>query len=387
MQHSFRGQLHDEIVYAFAAHDPKLRPIFVTAVKEDEYGPDALISQLDELCDENWLRDSDAFVMVPTQSPHLTRRLAEHQRNETTAGRSLPVVALTVPFAGDAFERLDLPQPPVVISNNRQGSFELGEKAGAACLDYVAEDGIRVLVVPGARQSDSVERTEGFLSGLRSELGQIRIDVQQLRAAQWSRSTAFSAVKDYLNSRDAKRIDILLGGNDDIALGARDAITRMTDNLPDLIARTSIYGYDAIDEARWLLRNKDAFFRGTVDQNLGRMASQLAELVWNLISGVAGRLQPTYLVPPNVIVVHPATSGDPNTPDIPAWNPKHWLDASDAAETAGVATQSLRRARAKDRANYVHEDGMFGIDSVGRIWRRQTPGGKKVWYLERTLRR
>lgn len=385
MRHCFRGELHDEVVYAFSqTRNPNLRPRFVTVVKEDEYGEGAAILKLEELERDGLIEACEVLVVVPSQSAHIASWVAERQVQRRRSKKPLLVIALTLPFHGNAFHSRGLPDPPVVISNNKHGAVQLGMHAASSFDGNIPPDGVHVALLPGRKgQIDSNDRLASFMDGFKEVLSEHDLHEITLEECQWSRRKADDVVRRYLESGRAERIDVLFAANDDAALGARDALKLLRMTKPDVVGRTRVFGYDAIEEAWRLIEGGDQLLCGTVCQNLDEMARQLAKLAAKLIEDPNGQIKPGEIsIAPTMIVGSNAVS--PMGPDIPPLDQDEWIDVRAAAAYIGITPEALRTSRARARARYRDPEGKSGIDAVGRNWRAEKAGGK-VWYLKRSL--
>jgi ABC-type sugar transport system substrate-binding protein len=251
-----------------------VRPIWQFVSREpDEFDTDTLVETL-------WreLRQSDRIqllVVAPTASKEFASAVAEIAKE-----KNLPVLALSLPFHHrSCFRKLKIDVPPVVITDSAFGTQALGRAASEA-IKRSRPNHNRPLVYlfPGqTHRIDSAHRLRNFCKGM-SDSG-MHPRVVFANECNWQRHVA-KAQMTRLIANTNEIIDVVFAANDEMALGVRDAIreaVRLTDC--HVVQRCLVFGFDAISEARSLILDNDTHFMGTVEQDLEKMAEQLAKLV------------------------------------------------------------------------------------------------------------
>ncbi len=220
-----------------------------------------------------------ALVVVPTWSAPFTDAVASLARNF-----HVPVVAFTLPFCNPAvFATRGVSQPPVVMSHNHQGGLLLGRAVGEAILarrSVRARSALRVLLIPGHRaRPDSISRLDGFESGLKSVVP--HLELTTLPDCEWSRELAQRGVGEFLSTAPAVP-EVVFAANDQMMLGARDALLRVVTNPST--AHPLLCGYDGIDEVKHHITAGCPWIFGTVQQDSDAMAQALAHLLQPMIT-------------------------------------------------------------------------------------------------------
>lgn len=220
-----------------------------------------------------------ALVVVPTWSAPFTDAVASLARNF-----HVPVVAFTLPFCNPAvFTTRGVSQPPVVMSHNHQGAVLLGKAVGEAVLarrSTRARSALRVLLVPGHRaRPDSISRLDGFESGLKSVIP--HLEISTLPDCEWSRELAQRGVGEFLSAAKAVP-EVVFAANDQMMLGARDALLRVVSGAAT--PHPLLCGYDGIDEVKHHIASGCPWIFGTVQQDSGAMAQALAHLLQPMIT-------------------------------------------------------------------------------------------------------
>lgn len=129
-------------------------------------------------------------------------------------------------------------------SNNKTG----GAKAAAIVVRALPKGG-RVLLLNGvAGQETAAARRDGFVEKINSLPTKSQFTIEE-RTCNWRRSEAYRTVDSLLGF--GKRFDAIFAANDEMALGAVEAI-RQYGKEP----RPVIVGFDAIDEAVQAVKDK-----------------------------------------------------------------------------------------------------------------------------------
>ncbi len=145
---------------------------------------------------------------------------------------------------------------------------------GRSLARWVTENfprGARIVLIVGQPGSSSAtDRTLGIHETLRSAGPQYSIVAEQ--SANWQRELGLTVTQNILTSLGAKVPEVILCENDDMALGALEALR--TSN----IAGVKVLGFDATPEA--LARVRDGEMAATVEQSPSRQAhAALQQLV------------------------------------------------------------------------------------------------------------
>ncbi|QQQ78707.1 sugar ABC transporter substrate-binding protein [Saccharothrix sp. 6-C] len=210
-------------------------------------------------------------VVVPTELHRMRSLLVEF-----CAELALPVVFTDVePFD----EESEYPANTAFVG---YASSDLGAEAGRWLVNHLRRRGVRrphVLIVASREHSD---RQESCADVLRTGLGNVSISLDDTCA--FSRSRAYNAVQAHIRSQAVRspRLDAVFCTNDEMALGAVDAL-RATES--PLTGETTVIGVDGIPEARHLIATAASPLRATVVQDPHRLTESAVEVLQRLLDG------------------------------------------------------------------------------------------------------
>ncbi|MDO5737959.1 MAG: substrate-binding domain-containing protein [Eubacteriales bacterium] len=143
-------------------------------------------------------------------------------------------------------------------------------------LDYVLLQG-------GADSAETVARSELVLAVL--EDAGIELNKLAVANCDWDRAKATVAVEAWLAS-DLENIDVIIANNDDMALGAVDALQVINYNLQEEANPEStigVFGIDATEAGREAVRA--GVMMGTVRQSKSELVKALIKVAENVASG------------------------------------------------------------------------------------------------------
>ena len=159
-------------------------------------------------------------------------------------------------------------------------------KGGQAIGDFVKTkfpDGADIILLTGQPGSSSnIERTKGIRDSLKAGGEKYKIVADQ--TSNWMRSEGMRIVESVLPSLP-KRPQVILSANDDMALGAINALSNAGYNLAGGEGCTVIpvFSVDATEAAKELIANKQ--MTGSIKQDAEGMADAVATITANLIAG------------------------------------------------------------------------------------------------------
>jgi ribose transport system substrate-binding protein len=220
------------------------------------------------------LNTKDSYLggfVVPTELHRMRSLLVEF-----CAELALPVVFTDVdPFDAES-------EYPANTAFVGYLSADLGAEAGRWLVDHLRRRAVRrphVLIVASREHS---ERQETCADVLRTGLGTVSISVDDTCA--FSRSRAYDAVQAHIRSQAVRspRLDAVFCTNDEMALGAVDAL-RATES--PLTEETTVIGIDGIPEARHLIATAASPLRATVIQDPHRLTESAAEVLQRMLDG------------------------------------------------------------------------------------------------------
>lgn len=173
----------------------------------------------------------------------------------------------------------------VVGSNTRVNSDLLAAYVGSndvvsgymeakAVIDKIGGKGNVVIIEGPIGQSAQIERREGNLKAL-AEYPDVK--VLEMRTANWSRAEALALMENWLTAHPGQ-INGVIGQNDEMALGAVQAIKAAGLNLSDF----AIAGIDGVSDAIQAVKNKEmdlSILQDAVSQAQGALDIALRHLI------------------------------------------------------------------------------------------------------------
>ncbi|EPZ6091278.1 sugar ABC transporter substrate-binding protein [Enterobacter roggenkampii] len=167
-------------------------------------------------------------------------------------------------------------------------------KGGQAIGDFVKTkfpDGAEIILLTGQPGSSSnIERTKGIRDSLKAGGDKYKIVADQ--TGNWMRSEGMRIVESVLPSLP-KRPQVILSANDDMALGAIEALQSQGVKPGEIL----VTGFDAVPEA--LARVRDGWLAVTADQRPGfAVQTAMSQLVANVREkkAIAGADYPPTLI-------------------------------------------------------------------------------------------
>lgn len=344
------------------------------------------------------------LIVVPTDSKELSVGVAQ-----VSSDHSVPVIALTLPFhqwpekfedesgnpTGKSERKLPPPPPPVILCKSDHGTRELARVAALELRKRAIDRPIRVWVIPGARRIDSLWRIKGFMRGLRDQGVRLAGKPNWLASANWLRRDAYDVVRVAIiehaelvktGNEPTVPVDILFAANDEMALGARDAIreSNRSKETRKIAGNCLIFGFDAIAEARSLIKknNGDIWLKGTVEQQLPLMADRLVAIMKSILNRNGN---PSNGEVPPIAIVHSETVQELAAIDaypdrVPPITDEHFLPAAVAAKELKVDEGTLEKYRERNSDCPIKDDiGYLGIDQYDGIYRIDSDGEVFYW--------
>lgn len=267
------------------------RAFFMTSAFREKYYVAAFVQRLHELLD---LERVDLVLKVPdrdyhasAQSRHLVR-LAERRREylggvifaaEASRLRDdlitfcrksrLPVVFTDI----EPFDRADeYPENTAYVGYD---TGELGELAGQWLVRQLwRTDHPHVLIIASCEHNARQQRCEKVLRAARPD-----VSITTNDQCAFIRSRAYNAVRSHIRDLDpGQRLDAIFCTNDEMALGAVDALSPTTQ-------ATVVIGVDGIVEARTLIDSGQSPLRATVVQDTDRLTGNVVDLLLKMCRG------------------------------------------------------------------------------------------------------
>jgi ABC-type sugar transport system substrate-binding protein len=333
-----------------------LRPILrYVPQDEQEYDEQVVAGLLQK--EYGWSQRFKVVVVCPTGSPGLTRAIAKAIYD---ARRGVSLIGLTLPFTDAAiFAEYGMVTPPHVMCDNFAGGRKLGENVAIHLPEERSRPNILLISGPQNRV-DSADRIAGFKAGLLNR----NIHAEFLHPwegliCNWRRSDAREGFAQWMrNSRT--RVDVVMAANDDMALGIHDAIgdLRGTPHHRN-IANCLIYGFDAIPEMRHRIESGDHHLKGTIEQPMRQIASNLVSHI-NYLHFKKRDAIPVSLAEPRF---HGAESTSQQAPPGYTKTSPHWKTHKEAAEIWQCKPDTVSRYPKQARTEH-DESGEWGYLTI-----------------------
>jgi ribose transport system substrate-binding protein len=267
------------------------RAFFMTSAFREKYYVAAFVQRLHELLD---LERIDLVLKVPDRDYHASAqarhlvRLAERRREylggvifaaEASRLRNdlitfcrksrLPVVFTDI----EPFDRADeYPENSAYVGYD---TGELGELAGQWLVRQLRHtDHPHILIIASCEHNARQQRCEKVLRAARPD-----VSITTNDQCAFIRSRAYGAVRSHIRDLDpGQRLDAIFCTNDEMALGAVDALSPTTQ-------ATVVIGVDGIVEARTLIDSGQSPLRATVVQDADRLTGNVVDLLLKMRRG------------------------------------------------------------------------------------------------------
>ncbi|MEN5254652.1 MULTISPECIES: substrate-binding domain-containing protein [Pseudomonas] len=200
----------------------------------------------------------DAIIFVPIDTKAGVGAVARAQEND------IPVIASNTKVASASV--------PYVGNDDVEG----GRLQALAMVDKLKGQGNVVIIQGPIGQSAQIDREKGEMEVLKQHP---QIKVIEMKTANWSRAEALSLTEDWLNAHPNGGISGIIAQNDDMALGALQAV-KSRGLSPAQVPVTSIDGMpDAIQAAKkgditTFLQDAQAQSQGALDVALRTLAGK-----------------------------------------------------------------------------------------------------------------
>lgn len=156
-------------------------------------------------------------------------------------------------------------------------------------------NGARIVFLTGQPGSSTgIDRAKGVREGIAAGGEKYKIVAEQ--TANWSRDQGLSVTQSILTSLTGNPPDVIIASNDDMALGALEAVHTLG------LKNVKVIGFDAVPEA--LRKVKSGELGATVEQNGGQqIRTALRMLVENIRKGAemkSTNIEPILITPNNL---------------------------------------------------------------------------------------
>ncbi|RYC30424.1 sugar ABC transporter substrate-binding protein [Lichenibacterium minor] len=220
----------------------------------------AQISQIQQFINQK----VDVIIIAAVNSATLGPQIEQ----ATKAG--IPVIATNLTISG--------PEAAKLVSYVGPNDIGAGEQEAQAVVDALKGKGNVVVMQGPVGQSGAIDRTKGIQNILAKNPN---IKLIAMQPANWERTQAYKLMQDWL-SRYGGQIDGLISENDDMAIGAIQALKEK-----GLAGKMPVAGVDAIKDGLRAIRSGDM-----IETNLQNGALELGMAVQVAVDHVQGKPVP-----------------------------------------------------------------------------------------------
>ncbi len=246
--------------------------------------------------------DIDGIVFIPDQPDcHFEELIGFHEKRG-----DIPLILVDVYFDLSSCDERTRARLPSFVGGDEQAG---GELAAEIVIEAVEEfrpvSPMVVLIINGGTAPWEQQRVGSF----RERLSATWPDTNFIESPSlnYSRSAAFKltiqALKEMTDSTKQISVDAIFACSDDMAIGARGAISSVVREGYTFPHPPQIVGYDGISEIREYLKNGDQYIAGTVNVRIEEQAKAAMFLMHKLVRS-GQRHSDVHLIPPE---------GDPTT--------------------------------------------------------------------------
>jgi ABC-type sugar transport system substrate-binding protein len=199
----------------------------------------------------------------------------------------IPVVMVDVYFDPKGYDERNKAKMPCFVGGNeleggRLAAEILVERIRDRCSGKEPES--KIIIIRGGNTAWELQRIESFKHSVSEQLGCIYVETEFLF---YHRDDAFDATYRLFSSMSPRELKLCSGifaANDDMAIGARNAIRELSKSKGDAI-NVAIVGYDGAPEMKRLIQRGDEYLVGTVDVKIREQAETAIYVMKQLVEG------------------------------------------------------------------------------------------------------
>ncbi|WP_107670802.1 sugar ABC transporter substrate-binding protein [Cyanothece sp. BG0011] len=156
-------------------------------------------------------QEIDGLIIAPEDSIQLVPII------EKATNSGMPVIVIDTPIDTDKILTF-------VTFNNFQGGEILGEWVIKKIQQSSVKDNkINILILEGSlHEENTIERRQGFLAGLKIANTNYRLEILDMKSAEWETKKAKLITQTWL--RKFPKIDVIMAADDQMAVGASEAV-------------------------------------------------------------------------------------------------------------------------------------------------------------------
>jgi ABC-type sugar transport system substrate-binding protein len=237
----------------------------------------------------------DGIIFIPDQPDrHFDELVGFHEKRG-----DIPLVLVDVYFNTASCDARTLARLPSFVGGDEIAGGRLAAELVVEAVGLPQPENPVVLVINGGSAPWEQQRSTSFKQTLRESWP----DVSFLETGpiNYSRSVAFELSMPLIRSlsRPGKQIslDAIFACNDDMAIGARAAVSRLIREGYTFVNPPQIVGYDGISEIREFIQTGDPFIAGTVEVRIEEQANEAMLLMHKLVRSGQRRSEVRLIAP------------------------------------------------------------------------------------------
>jgi ABC-type sugar transport system substrate-binding protein len=225
--------------------------------------------------------DVDGIIFIPDQpDQHFDELVSFHEERG-----DVPLVLVDVYFDLSTCDERTRARLPSFVGGDELAGGKLAAEILMEAMGTEFDNGPTILVINGASARWEQQRAESFRSKVALAWpGRILINTPSFN---YSRPAAYEYVLNFItenaNSERIVTLDGIFACNDDMAIGAHAAISRLMREGYSFVNTPQIVGYDGIGEIREYISAGDPNIAGTVDVRIEEQAKAAILLMHKLI--------------------------------------------------------------------------------------------------------
>ncbi len=225
--------------------------------------------------------DIDGIIFIPDQPDHHFEELVGFHEERG----DVPLVLVDVYFDLDHCDERTRARLPSFVGGDELTGGRLAAEITIESIEATAGDEPTVLVVNGGIAPWEQQRAKAFRDSLRARWPGVRFiempPINYLRSVAYE--TTLQLVRKLADANREISLDAIFACNDDMAIGARGAISRLLREGYTFRHRPQITGYDGIPEIREYIEEGDPYIAGTVDVRIEEQARAAMLLMQKLV--------------------------------------------------------------------------------------------------------
>lgn len=225
--------------------------------------------------------DIDGIIFIPDQPDrHFDELVGFHEKRG-----DVPLVLVDVYFDTTSCDARTLARLPSFVGGDENAGGRLAAELIVEAVGMPQPDAPVVLIINGGSAPWEQQRAKSFREALRASWPDVTF--LETPSINYSRTEAFERALPLVRNRsDAEKrisLDAIFACNDDMAIGARTALSRLRREGYNFVRPPQIIGYDGISEILEYIHTDDPYIAGTVDVRIEAQAKEAMLLMHKLV--------------------------------------------------------------------------------------------------------